>query len=182
MATPATPLTQEQLYAEIVEYLDMNNICTLAFAYNNVPRATPVEYRNDGATIYVVSEGRSHQVYEAGHKDKVIEWKKMFIERNSLCCVGLISPYFGYTSTRGLRIWGRAQVFHKGTAEWDKGCELLHVARNLADFNQTEIPDFLIITKVVPEMMQYFNIPKGIKRAQWLAPGTNPDSWNCPWE
>jgi len=182
MAASAMQLTQEQLYNEIVEYLEMNNICTLAFAYNNVPRATPVEYRNEGADIYVVSEGMSHQMYAAGQKNKVVEWKKMFVERNPLCSVGLISPYFGFKSTRGLRLWGRAQVFHKGDAEWDKGCELLHVARSLPDFNQTEIPDFLIVTKIVPEMMQYFNLPKGIKRARWLAPGANPDSWNCPWE
>lgn len=182
MSAPSVKLSQEQLYNEIVEYLEMNNICTLAFAHNNVPRATPVEYRNDGANLYVVSEGMSHQMYSAGQKNKVVEWKKMFIERNPLCSVGLISPYFGFRSTRGLRMWGRAQVFHKGAAEWVKGCELLHVARSLPDFNQTEIPDFLIITKIVPEMMQYFNMVKGIKRALWLAPGVNPDSWNCPWE
>ena len=175
-------LTQEQLYDEIVEYLEINNICTLAFAYNNVPRATPVEYRNEGTTLYVVSEGMSHQFYEAGQKNKVVEWKKMFIERNPRCSVGLISPYFGYKSTRGLRIWGRAQVFHKGDKEWEKGCKLLKVERNLPDFNQTEIPDFLIILKIVPEMMQYFNMVKGIKRALWIAPGVNPDAWNCPWE
>jgi hypothetical protein len=96
--------------------------------------------------------------------------------------VGLISPYFGYKSTRGLRIWGRAQVFHKGDKEWEKGCALLKVERNLPDFNQTAIPDFLIILKIVPEMMQYFNMVKGIKRALWIAPGVNPDAWNCPWE
>src|SRR5512137_1402209 len=96
------PLTQEELYREIVEYLEINNICTLAFAYNNVPRATPVEYRNDGATLYVVSEGLSYQFYQKGEKGRVVEWKKMFIERNPRCSVGIISPYFGYKSTRGL--------------------------------------------------------------------------------
>lgn len=182
MTAANAKLTPEQLYHEIVEYLDMNNTCTLAFAYNNVPRATPVEYGNDGADIYVVSEGMSHQLYAAGQKGKVVEWKKMFLERNPRCSIGIISPYFGYKSTRGLRIWGRAQIFHKGDAEWRRGCELLKVERNLPDFNQKEIPDFLIITKIVPEMMQYFNMVKGIKRALWLAPGVNPDSWNCPWE
>ncbi|MCX5894496.1 MAG: hypothetical protein NTZ51_01490 [Proteobacteria bacterium] len=175
-------LTQEELYREIVEYLEINNICTLAFAYHDVPRATPVEYRNDGATLYVVSEGMSRQFYQAGEKNKVIEWKELFIERNQRCCVGLISPYFGYKSTRGLRMWGKAQVFHKGDAEWKRGCDLLKVERQLADFNQTEIPDFLIVTKIVPEMMQYFNMVKGIKRALWIAPGVDPDAWNCPWE
>jgi hypothetical protein len=175
-------LTQEELYREIVEYLEINNICTLALAYNNVPRAIPVEYRNDGATLYVVSEGMSHTFYHAGEKNKVIEWKKMFIERNTRCSVGLISPYFGYKSTRGLRMWGNAQVFHKGDEEWQRGCDLLHVERQLADFGQTAIPDFLIVTRIVPEMMQYFNMVKGIKRALWTAPGVNPDSWNCPWE
>jgi hypothetical protein len=175
-------LTPEELYREIVEYLEINNICTLAFAWNNVPRATPVEYRNDAATLYVVSEGMSHTFYNRGEKHKVIEWKKMFIERNPRCSVGIISPYFGYKSTRGLRMWGNAQVFHKGDAEWKRGCDLLHVERQLADFGQTEIPDFLIVTKIVPEMIQYFNMVKGIKRAMWTAPGVNPDAWNCPWE
>ncbi len=175
-------LTQKQLYDEIVEYLETTNICTLAFAYNNIPRATPVEYRNDGANLYVVTEGRSHQMYDAGEKDKVVEWKKMFIERNPRCCVGIISPYFGFKSTRGLRMWGNAEVFHKGEPEWEKGCELLHVERQLADFDQTEIPDFLVIIKIVPEMIQYYNIVKGIKRGLWISPNVNPDSWNCPWE
>jgi nitroimidazol reductase NimA-like FMN-containing flavoprotein (pyridoxamine 5'-phosphate oxidase superfamily) len=66
-------LTQEELYREIVEYREMNNICTLAFAYHDVPRPTPVEYRNDGATLYVESEGLSHQHYQAGEKAKVVE-------------------------------------------------------------------------------------------------------------
>ena len=75
-------LTQDELYKEILEYLEINNICTLALAYNGVPRAIPVEYRNDGANLYVISEGRSHQLYHAGAKGKVVEWKKMFIEKN----------------------------------------------------------------------------------------------------
>jgi nitroimidazol reductase NimA-like FMN-containing flavoprotein (pyridoxamine 5'-phosphate oxidase superfamily) len=66
-------LTQEELYREIVEYREMNNICTLAFAYHDVPRPTPVEYRNDGATLYVESEGLSHQHYQTGEKAKVVE-------------------------------------------------------------------------------------------------------------
>lgn len=175
-------LTQEGLFSEIVEYINSNNVCTLAFAYNNVPRATPLEYRNDGATIYAVSEGLSYQHYQKGERDKVREWKLMFLERNQRCCVGIASPYFGISSTRGLQIWGKAQVFHKGDKEWDRGCEILKLKRTLADFGHSEIPDFLVIIKIVPEMMQYFNMVKGIKRAQWVASGVNPNSWNCPWE
>lgn len=175
-------LTQEGLYNEIVEYITSNNVCTLAFAYDNVPRATPVEYRNDGATIYVVSESLSHQQYQKGAREKIREWKLMFLERNPRCCVGIISPYFEINTSRGLQIWGEAQVFRKGDKEWERGCELLKVKRSLADFGHTEIPDFLVVTRVVPEMMQYFNMVKGIKRAQWVAPGVNPDTWNYPWE
>jgi hypothetical protein len=175
-------LTQEGLYNEIVEYITSNNVCTLAFAYDNVPRATPVEYRNDGATIYVVSESLSHQQYQKGAREKIREWKLMFLERNPRCCVGIISPYFEINTSRGLQIWGKAQVFRKGDKEWERGCELLKVKRSLADFGHTEIPDFLVVTRVVPEMMQYFNMVKGIKRAHWVAPGVNPDTWNYPWE
>jgi len=106
----------------------------------------------------------------------------MFLERNPRCCVGIISPYFEINSSRGLQIWGKAQVFRKGDKEWEQGCELLKIKRNLADFGHTDIPDFLVVTRVVPEMMQYFNMVKGIKRAQWVAPGVNPDTWNYPWE
>ena len=73
-------LSQDELYKEILEYLEINNICTIALAYNGIPRAIPVEYRNDGADLYVVSEGRSHQVYQAGEKEKVIELKKCLYE------------------------------------------------------------------------------------------------------
>lgn len=182
MAGSIAQLSQEELNREIVEYLDMNNICTLALAYHDVPRAIPVEYANDGTDLYVVSEGMSKSFYESGRKEKVLEWKKMFIDRNPRCSVGLISPYFGYESTRGLRMWGTVQIFHKGDAEWDKGIKLLKVERNLPDFGQSEVPDFLMITKFVPEMAQYNNMVKGIKRATWTAPGVNPDTWNCPWE
>ena len=175
-------LTQDELFNEIVEYINTNNVCTLAFACNNVPRATPVEFRNNGATIYVVSEGLSYQHYQNGERDKVRERKLMFLERNQRCCIGIISPYFDINSARGLQIWGKAQVFHKGDDEWDRGCELLKVKRTLSDFGHTEIPGFLAVIKVVPEMMQYFNMVKGFKRAQWIAPGVNPDSWNYPWE
>jgi len=175
-------LTREELFREIVEYLDSNNTCTLAFCCHDVPRAMPVEYANDGSDLYVVSEGMSKTFYETGKKEKVLEWKRMFIDRNPRCAVGLISPYFGYASTRGLRMWGKARVFQKGDPEWDKGITLLKVERNLPDFGQVEVPDFLIITKIVPEMMEYANMVKGIKRAVWTAPGVNPDTWNCPWE
>ena len=175
-------LSQGKLYDEIVEYITSNNVCTLAFAYNNVPRATPVEYRNDRANIYVVSEGLSYEHDKKGERDKVREWKLMFLERNQHCCVGIVSPYFEISTTRGLQIWGKAQVFRKGEEEWEKGCQLLHIKRQLSDFGHTEIPSFLVIIKIVPEMMQYFNMVRGIKRAQWVAPGINPDSWNYPWE
>lgn len=175
-------LSPEELHKEIVEYISSNNVCTLAFAYDNIPRATPVEYANDGAVIYVVSEGMSMRHYQKGERDKVREWKLMFLERNQRCCVGIVSPYFGIISTRGLQIWGKAQVFRKGGEEWEKGCEILKVKRTLADFGHTEIPDFLVVIKIIPEMMQYFNMVKGIKRARWIAPGVNPSQWNGPWE
>lgn len=175
-------LSPEELYREIVEYISSNNVCTLAFASDNVPRATPVEFGNDGATIYVVSEGMSLKHYQKGEREKVREWKLMFLERNPRCCVGIVSPYFGITSTRGLQIWGMAQVFHKGEEEWQRGCEILKVQRSLADFGHTEIPEFLVVIKITPEMMQYFNMVKGIKRAKWFAPGLNPNVWNAPWE
>ena len=50
MAAQLKNLTQDELYDEILEYLEINNICTIALAYNGIPRAIPVEYRNDGQT------------------------------------------------------------------------------------------------------------------------------------
>ena len=138
------PLTQEELYKEIVEYLDINNTCTLALAYNDVPRAIPVEYANDGVELYVVSEGMSKSFYESGKKEKVLEWKRMFIDRNPKCSVGLISPYFGYESTRGLRMWGEAQIFQKGDTEWDKGIKLLKGFRGRPKADMEELEKSIV--------------------------------------
>jgi hypothetical protein len=178
----AGKLTQNQLLNEIIEYLSSNNVCVVSFAYNNVPRATPLEYRNVGECIYFVSEGMSHQHYLKDEKERVREWKLMFLERNPRVSVGIGSPYFQISATRGIQIWGRAQIFHKGSESWELGCNLLKIKENMSDFGHTEVPDFLVVVKIVPEMMRYFNMVKGFKRALWVAPGVNPDSWNCPWE
>jgi len=77
-------------------------------------------------------------------------------------------------------MWFRAQIFHKGDTEGEKGCELLRVKRQLEDFNQTALPDFLMVAKTVPEIMQYFNLVQGIRRSLWVDPGVDHNEWHAP--
>jgi nitroimidazol reductase NimA-like FMN-containing flavoprotein (pyridoxamine 5'-phosphate oxidase superfamily) len=49
-------ITPKDLEKRIIQFLKKQNMCVLATCGNNVPRATPVEYRSKGITIYFVGE------------------------------------------------------------------------------------------------------------------------------
>ena len=49
--------SEDELRKTIVSFLAENCICTLATCANNVPRSTPVRYRSNELTIYILAEG-----------------------------------------------------------------------------------------------------------------------------
>ena len=49
-------MPQQELEKYIAEFLKQNNMCVLATCNDDIPRATPIEYRSKGTALYFVGE------------------------------------------------------------------------------------------------------------------------------
>jgi nitroimidazol reductase NimA-like FMN-containing flavoprotein (pyridoxamine 5'-phosphate oxidase superfamily) len=50
-------MTEGEFFDMAIEYLNRHNVLHLATCKNNEPRCTPLEYFNNGLTVYIFSEG-----------------------------------------------------------------------------------------------------------------------------
>ena len=99
-------LSREELEKEIIDYLSKKQPCSLATCgKDGVPRISVVDYVNDGLIIYIISEG--------GDKFKNLK-------ENNRVAVG-IGTGAKALKTRGVNIWGIADVFADGDPEFEDG-------------------------------------------------------------
>lgn len=154
-------LSREELEKEIIDYLGRKQPCSLATAsLDGEPRISVVDYVNDGMTIYILSEG--------GDKFKNLK-------ENKRVAVG-IGTGAKALKTRGVNIWGIADVFSDGDPEFEESLKLFtpvfeDMARALGiPADQVPIPrDILRLIRVIPTKMVYHHTMKGIKHALWEA-------------
>lgn len=150
--------TREELEREIIDYLGKKQPCTLATCgKDGWPRVSVVDYANDGLTIYIFSEG--------GDKFKNLKENKR---------VGIgIGTGARAMRTRGINIWGIAEVFDDETPEFARGIEI--IAPILRDMERAaggpvKIPrGILRLIRVIPARMVYHHTGRGIKHAVWEA-------------
>ena len=95
MARMTRRMPRKALEARIVKFLKGRNMCVLATASGDVPRATPLEFHADGMTLYML--------VEAGRKIENIR-------ANPNVSVGVHGPYTGWLSIRGAQISGVAKL------------------------------------------------------------------------
>ena len=50
------PMPRDELEQHIIEFIKSHNMCVMATAKDNVPRATPIEYFSVGTTLYMVGD------------------------------------------------------------------------------------------------------------------------------
>jgi len=154
-------LSREELEKEIIDYLSKKQPCSLATAsLDGTPRISVVDYVNDGMTIYILSEG--------GEKFKNLK-------ENNRVAIG-IGTGAKALKTRGVNIWGVADVFADGDPEFEESLKLFapvfeDMARALGmTADQVPIPrDILRLIRVTPSRMVYHHTMKGIKHAFWEA-------------
>ena len=143
-------LTEEKLKNKIEQFLDENRICTLSTCDNNLPRSTPVRYRNMGLTIYIVTEG--------GGKIKNIM-------KNHSVSVSLFGEYSGFQSVKGLQIWGEAEVIPPNKKE--SHAEALKVLQlkerdDLKEIDMKDVRQDMYIIKIDTQKARYLDFPEGI--------------------
>ena len=151
-------LTREELEKEIIDYLGKKQPCTLATCgKDGWPRVSVVDYVNDGLTIYIFSEG--------GDKFKNLN-------ENDRVGIG-IGTGSRAMKTRGINIWGKAEVFDDESPEFAKGLEI--ISPIIQDMQKAAGGSFTIpkgilrLIRITPVRMVYHHTVKGIKHAVWEA-------------
>jgi len=134
--------------------------CSLATCFENEPRNTPVDARNDGLNMYFVADPGG---------------KVENIRRNPRVCLAVFIPVGkGYmTNARGLQMWGKAQIITKEAdpEEFEKGFLTIRLDEISRSLNKQPFPkeakQNLTIVKVVPHKISYF-ISMGEKPAKYI--------------
>jgi hypothetical protein len=150
--------SREELEKEIIEYLSKKQPWSLATCGNEVwPRISGVDYINEGLTIYIFSEG--------GDKFKNLT-------ENNKVGIGIGSGSKAM-KTRGINIWGIAEVFTDDTPEFAYGLKV--ISSILKEMEQAaggsvEIPKGILrMIRITPTRMVYHHTAKGLKHVVWEA-------------
>ena len=151
-------LSRKELEKEIIGYLSKKQPCSLATCgKDGWPRVSVVDYVNDGLTVYIFSEG--------GDKFKNLRENKR---------VGIgIGTGSKAMKTRGINIWGIAEVFDDETPEFVHGMKVISpILKDMkkAAGGSIKIPKGILrLIRVTPTRMVYHHTSKGIKHAIWEA-------------
>ena len=151
-------LSREELVKAIIDYLSKKQPCSLATCGRDcTPRISVVDYVNEGLIIYILSEG--------GDKFKNLK-------ENNRVAIG-IGTGSRALKTRGVNIWGIAEVFSDDTPEFAYGIKIFQpVLDDMAKAIGAPIKlpkGILRMIKVTPTKIIYHHTMKGIKHAVWEA-------------
>ncbi|MFC1669232.1 pyridoxamine 5'-phosphate oxidase family protein [Spirochaetota bacterium] len=94
-------LSEKEFLHMAVKYLNTHNVLHLSTCKNNEPRCTPVEYFNNGLTVYMFCEGGG----------KVANMKV-----NPKVSYAISDPYdpgSDFFGASGMQVWGTASIFKK---------------------------------------------------------------------
>ena len=146
----AAQLTEEELKRRALRFIDRYVIGTLATCSDNIPRSTPIRYRNDGFTVYILTEGGG---------------KVHNIEQNPNVSFSIFGKYSGFQSVRGLQMWGTAELFYpKDKEKYDKAFELMKLSEreDLKKIGMDQVQPGMTIIRINPERVRYLSFPESI--------------------
>jgi nitroimidazol reductase NimA-like FMN-containing flavoprotein (pyridoxamine 5'-phosphate oxidase superfamily) len=143
-------LTDDELKERILKFLGEQKICTLATCAHNIPRSTPVRYRSDGFTLYILTEG--------GGKVRNI------MENNSVSA-SMVGEYSGFKSVTCLQLWGTAAIIEpRDGQKYEEALEIMNLEER-EDLKQIKIKNIrteMYVIKISPKMARFLSFPEGI--------------------
>ena len=86
---------------ELKKFIKKNHVLHLSTCFNNAPRSTPLEYRFNELTFFVLSEGGG---------------KFANLNKNKKVSFSIAEPYNSlddYWSFKGLQAWGNAIIYNQ---------------------------------------------------------------------
>ncbi len=136
---PPKAMPHKELENYIAHFLSENNMCVLSTCYENIPRATPLEYRSKGIKLYFVGEPG-------------IKLKNLASNQN--VSIGIYLPYTGWESAKGAQITGKAKIISRNSEEFNESLEAYQWEKTAKEFNLQEFPESLQIIRVDPSKVE----------------------------
>ncbi len=143
----------------LMKFLKRNNVLHLSTSRNNIPRTTPIEYRLDGFTFYMLSEGGS-------------KFNNLKVNNTvSFSIAETYHPEKDFWGAKGLQAWGKAKVYSKKSApgRFENALKKMKVYESLKKMGQNELPpqiNFRVIA-ITPDRMKYGNVREGVYSVTW---------------
>jgi general stress protein 26 len=151
---------KDEIEKEIVDYIKGHRpqykTCVLATSKDNIPRATPVMYYQEDLIIWISTEKRKN-----GKVENIISNPKV-----SLAIFDPVDSDYGWDDTRGLQLWGEAEIitYKENESEFNHAWELADSEGALKAFGR-EVPldivkNNLTYIKVKPERISFVDSKK----------------------
>ena len=152
----STPASFEK---DLKKFLARNHVLHLGTCKGRVPRVTPLEYRLNGLTFYILSEGGG---------------KFANLKENKRVSFGIAEPYDSrgdFFGNKGMQAWGTAAVyslrdepakFHAALKKMNaaKGYHKIEINNLLPQFNYR-------IIEIIPDKIKYGNPREGVFQVTW---------------
>ena len=152
-------ISEKEVEKVIAEYLNQHNVLHLATGRDNELRSTPLEYFNNGLTVYIFSEGGG---------------KFANLKVNPKVSYSISDPYEpaeDFFGASGLQAWGIAHTFKKNE-DIKKYEEIHQYSRNQDALKNQGLEqlasniNFNVIT-IEPLKFRYLNLRKGFRNVTW---------------
>ncbi len=156
-------VTVEEFEKVVIDYLNSHNVLHLATSKGDEPRSTPLEYFNNGLTVFISSEGGG---------------KFANLKVNPRVSYSISDPYDiakDFFGACGLQVWGTASTFKKND-DLNRYNEIRRYARNLDALKKQGLDqaaasfNFNVIT-IEPMKIRYLNMRKGFRNVSWEKEG-----------
>lgn len=143
----------------LLKFLKRNNVLHLCTSKNDMPRATPLEFRRDGFTFYILSEG--------GEK-----FNNLKVNKNvSFSIAEPYHPEEDFFGAKGLQAWGKARVYSKKTdpRRFENALKKMKARQSLKQLGVNDLPpqfNYRVI-EITPDKMTYGSLREGVFNVTW---------------
>ena len=143
----------------LLTFLREQNVLHLCTCKNNLPRATPLEYRLHGLTFYILSEGGS-------------KFNNLKINKN--VSFSIAAPYDSnkdFWGAKGLQAWGKAKVYgmKDNPRRFKAALKKMKAYTTMRKAGMKELPpqfNYKII-EITPDKINYGNLKAGVYHVTW---------------
>jgi nitroimidazol reductase NimA-like FMN-containing flavoprotein (pyridoxamine 5'-phosphate oxidase superfamily) len=138
-----TKMPVQELEKYLAKFLAENNMCVLATCQGDIPRATPIEYRVKGFSMYFAGE--------PGLKIRNLD-------SNLNVSIGIYLPYTDWDSVKGAQITGKAKLVKRDTIEFKESLQAYQWEKTAKESGLSEFPKTLYLIRVDPTKIEFIDM------------------------